>query len=715
MKSHNRAKTQHAPRLHSAPFINRELSWIEFNHRVLTHACDARLPLLERVRFLSITASNLDEFSMVRVGGLQLLEIERPEHRDIAGMTPAEQLAAVGHRVTEMLTRQYACWQDQLQPALADAGVRRLRVQDLTASERRHAADLFSKEIFPLLTPVAIAADGVFPTVATHTFFLGICLDPAADGTARYAVVPLPRTLNRLVPFPAEKRHQFMFLEDLIGMFIQDLFPGIGVTECTPFRLIRNADMSVREDQAGDLVTEMQAVLDARKRSDCVRLDIHRRMSSPLLMFLKEKLDVTDRDTYALPGPLDLTGLLPLTRLAGRDELQLPGWKPQPSPIAEPGESIFTLMADHDILLYHPSDDYEPVVRFIEEAARDPDVLAIKQVLYRTSRSSPIVDALILAARQGKNVTALIELKARFDEARNMEWGRALEDAGGQVIYGVKRLKTHAKVCMVIRREPQGYRRYLHFGTGNYNEVTARLYCDVSYMTCNEDLANDAAGFFNAITGYSQPQRFTKLDASPHGIRARFLELIELEIKRHQEGQPGRIDAKLNSLTDPPLIQALYRASQAGVKIRLNIRGICCLRPGVKGMSDNIVVTSIVDRYLEHSRIMYFHNGGAPRFFISSADWMPRNLDRRVELLVPIEDPAGQRRLLEVLDMSFRDNANAWRLNVDGTYERLKPKTRRKGFRSQEAIQQLAQQRAKALKNKRTTFEAYRASSQHQG
>lgn len=693
------------------PFINRELSWIEFNHRVLTHAFDPRVPLLERVRFLAITASNLDEFSMVRVGGLQLLEIERPDHRDVTGLSPAEQLEAITHRVGEFLARQYTCWHDRLEPALAHAGIRHLRTSDLSASQRRHAEDVFTREIFPLLTPVALHADAPFPSLPTFSFHLGVTLDPSADGIDRHAVIPLPRNLNRLIPLPAESGNDYIFVEELIGMFTQALFPGITVRECTPFRLIRNADMAVREDFAADLLAEMQAVLEARKRSDCVRLDVHRRMSRGLVDILRQQFDLSPRDIHAIAGPLDMAGLLAITRLRGHDSLRYPSWKPQPSPAAPPGESMFDTLANHDVLLHHPYEDYEPVLRLIEQAMADPDVLAIKQVLYRTGRDSRIVTALIQAAHQGKHVTVLVELKARFDEARNIEWARSMEDAGVQVVYGVKRLKTHAKVCLIVRREPQGIRRYLHLGTGNYNENTARLYADVSLMTCNEDLASDTTSFFNAITGFSQPQRFHKLDASPHGIRARLLELIDIEIKRHQEGLPARIVARLNALTDPPLIQALYRASQAGVPVRLNVRGVCCLRPGVSGLSDSITVISIVDRFLEHARILYFHNAGEPRLFISSADWMPRNLDRRLELLVPVEDPNARRQLTEILETAFRDTANAWRLRAEGMYERLKPRNRRKPLRSQETFQRLAEQRAGTLSQQRTVFEAYRTAT----
>ncbi len=488
-------------------------------------------------------------------------------------------------------------------------------------------------------------------------------------------------------------------------MFQEKLFPGESISECVPFRITRNADLLVREDLAGDLLSQMREVLDARKRSGCVRLEVGQNISPTALSFLKQALKISDDEIYKIAGPLDLAAYRELAGRAGFEKLKFEPWPPQPSPQIAPGESMFDAIARRDILLFHPYESFEPVVRLLEQAADDPDVLAIKQILYRTSGNSPIVAALARAAVKGKHVTVVVELKARFDEARNIDWAAALEQSGVQVIYGLRGLKVHAKICIVVRREPIGIRRYVHFGTGNYNEVTARLYSDVSLMTCQEDFGADATQFFNTITAYSHPIKYRRLEAAPLGLRARLLALIESEGQRSKEGQQGHIMARLNSLVDTDIIQALYRASQQGVKIQLNIRGICCLRPGVPKLSENIQVVSIVDRFLEHSRILYFHHGGEPLVFISSADWMPRNLDRRVELLVPVEDPASQSRLVAILRTAFQDNVKARKLLPDGRHERLHPSSPAKAARSQQIFYDQAREAAKqAQKDRYQTF-----------
>jgi polyphosphate kinase len=445
----------------------------------------------------------------------------------------------------------------------------------------------------------------------------------------------------------------------------------------------------------------MREVLDARKRSGCVRLEIGQNISPMSLSFLKHALQINDDQIYEIPGPLDLAAYRELAGRAGFEKLKFEPWLPQPSPLIAPGESMFEAIARRDILLFHPYESFEPVVRLLEQAADDPDVLAIKQILYRTSGSSPIVAALARAAGKGKHVTVVVELKARFDEARNIDWAQALEQSGVQIIYGLRGLKVHAKICIVVRREPGGIRRYLHFGTGNYNEVTARLYSDVSLMTCNEDFGADATQFFNTITAYSQPIKYRRLEAAPLGLRARLLALIESEAQRCKEGQQGHIMAKLNSLVDADVIEALYRASQQGVQIQLNVRGVCCLRPGVPKRSENIRVVSIVDRFLEHSRILYFHHGGEPLVFISSADWMPRNLDRRVELLVPVVDPVSQARLIAILLTTFQDNVKARQLMSDGRHERLHASGGAKAARSQQNFFEQAREAAKQAQQDR--------------
>ena len=692
-------------------YINRELSWLEFNQRVLDEARNADVPLLERVRFLSITASNLDEFFMVRVGGLRLLTQRGVTRPDPAGMTPAEQLAAVGRRTRDMVTAEYECYLAELQPALSTADIRRVLSPDMTERQRDSVAKLFESDIRLILTPMAVSGADDFPLLVNQSLNVCVRLAPAAaePNAPRFAVIPLGQVVRRFVTLPSEGGYAFTMLEDVVAMLIDRFFPGEDVLECVPFRLTRNADMGLREDQAFDLLAQMEELLDARKESDCVRLEIADHASPELLGFLRDALSLGEGDVFAVPGPLDLSALRQLADLAGFDDLRYPPWPPQPSPGVDPTVPMFDVLAHRDLLLYHPYDSFEPVVRLIEEAARDPDVLAIKQILYRTSRDSPVVAALARAAEQGKYVTAVVELKARFDEARNIEWARSLEQAGVQVIYGIKGFKTHAKVCIIVRREPQGIQRYLHLGTGNYNEQTARLYSDVSFMTANEELAADATNFFNAISGYSQPQRFRKIEAAPIGLRERLVEMIESETHRKQQGQKAQIAAKLNSLVDPQIIDALYAASQAGVKVRLNVRGICCLRPGVAGLSENISVVSIVDRYLEHARILYFYHGGDERVFISSADWMPRNLDRRIELLVPVEDPASQKRLIAILETHLQDTVKARQLTADGVYEPVKPRGRRKPFRSQEELYRQACEAVKEEEQlKRTAFETHR-------
>jgi polyphosphate kinase len=676
--------------------FNRELSWLEFNQHVLDEALDPTVPLQERLNFLSITGSNLDEFFMVRVGGLQILEQQGIDKADHSGMTPSQQLQAISQRVQKMMADQYRCYQGQLEPRLSEAGIRRLRLADLSESQKGRVGHIFDQEVFPVVTPMGIDPRQRMPLLRNLGLNVAVRLKSTAQRPAqRFAIVPLGSRPNRFVRVPAEQGYSYLLLEDLISMFIERFFPGETVVEQQVFRITRNADMSVREDQAADLLSQMKEVLDARKQSNCVRLEIDQRASKRLLNFLTRILKVSSRDVLPTPGPMDLSAFRTLAALDGFPSLRYEPWPPVASPYIDRKNGIFQELRDRSILLYHPYDSFEPVVRLVQEAAVDADVLAIKQILYRTSRNSPIIEALRKAAENGKYVTAVVELKARFDEARNIEWAQELEQAGVQVIYGVRGLKTHAKLCIVVRREPQGIVRYLHFGTGNYNETTARLYSDASYFSCDPDLANDASTFFNAITGYSQPQQLLKLDAAPVGLRARFLELIQSEIERKSQGQKALIMAKMNSLVDPQLIGALYQASKQGVRVLLNVRGICCLRPGVKRLSENISVVSIVDRFLEHSRIYYFYQGGEEKVFLSSADLMPRNLDRRIELLVPVEDAASRKRLISILDTYFKDNVKGRRLLPGGNYERVTVAPAKKPVRSQELLYQRAVYEAK--------------------
>ncbi len=665
--------------------FSRELSWLAFNHRVLEEALDAANPPLERLKFLAIVSSNLDEFFMVRVGGLRILRADGRRERDAAGLDPEQQLAEISRRAHDMVETQYRCFLEDLKPRLRAAGIQRQDVDQLTPALYEHLDHVFEHEIYPVLSPISLESPEDPPLIPGLTLHLAVRLkqDKAGGRKARLAVVTLPRKLGRFITLPIVKGHNYALVEDVVRLFIDRLFPGESVAECAPFRITRNADMSVREDLASDLMADMKEVLSQRRNSDCVRIEVAASTSKQTIAFLQKLADVDEAHTYAVAGPLDLGAYFSLARMTGFDELREKPWTPQGLPGAQPNEPLFDVIRRGDVLLYHPYQSFDPVVRLIEEAAEDPDVLAIKQILYRTSENSPVVAALARAAARDKHVTALVELKARFDEARNIGWAEALEQTGVQVIYGLKRLKTHAKLCIIVRREPGGVRRYIHFGTGNYNEITARLYCDVSFMTCQDEYGADATAFFNMITGYSQPVNFRRIEAAPLGLRAKLLGLIEDEIQRHQQGQKGHIMAKVNSLVDRELIEALYRASQAGVKIELSVRGICCLRPGVPGLSEGISVSSVVDRFLEHARILYFRHGGDPLVFISSADWMPRNLDRRVELLVPVDEPACRDRLIDILKISLADEAKIRRLQPDGAYARHPDAGRDKALRSQ--------------------------------
>ena len=693
-------------------YLNRELSWLEFNQRVLAEALDANVPLLERLKFLAITASNLDEFFMVRVGSLQMLLAQGITKPDPAGMTPEQQLQAVGTRTHLMTVDQYTCFLQDIEPKLAEAGLRRRRAADLVPRQAKLVEQLCDDELTSVLTPMSVTSAKDFPLLANQTLNVCVRLEPAVgDETKRprFAVISFSKSTPRFVSLPAESGYEFILLEDVIALHIAKFFPGEPVVECVPFRITRNADLSLREDLAFDLLAEMEEVLEARRTGACVRLEISDRATTQLLAFLQDALLVANESVYVVPGPLDFSAFMQLTDRSGFDHLRSESWPPQPSPSVDLGSSMFQVLQRQDLLLVHPYESFEPVLRLLEEAADDPHVLAIKQVLYRTSRNSPIVAALQRAAERGKYVTVIVELKARFDEARNIEWAKSLEVAGAQVIYGVKGLKTHAKCLAIVRREPQGIVRYVHFGTGNYNETTARLYSDVSFLTSNDELGADATSFFNAITGYSQPMKFRRIEMAPLGLRPKLLEMIEAETQRKKHGQKAVILGKLNSLVDPAIIDALYAASQVGVKIKLNIRGICCLRPGVKGLSENISVVSIVDRFLEHARIMFFYHGGDERVFISSADWMPRNLDRRVELLTPIEDKALRTRLISVLETYFDDNVKARRLNSDGSYSRVK-QGKNSACRAQEVLFRETCEIGRLAENsRRTVFEPHRA------
>ncbi len=681
-------------------YFNRELSWLQFNQRVLEEAMDPTVPLLERLKFLAITASNLDEFFKVRVGGLQQQKKQRRTSRDPAGLTPHQQLQAISRHARQMVHDQYDCFLADLAPALHTARIREWRIDQLDAEQLRYMERTFTDLIYPVITPMAVRPDQPFPLLVDTLLHVAFVLEQPAkaagattDEPPPLAVIPLPSVLPRFLTLPTSEGYGYVLLEEVVQWFSETLFHGRVVKQAGVFRLTRNADLSVREDEAPDLLAGMEMVLDERRVSDCIRLGVEASMPPGLIKRLQAALQVESPFLFRIPGPLDLADYMRLASMSGFEEYQEAQWTPICPPDLRPPESMFATLRQRDVLLIHPYESFEPVVRLVDEAADDPGVLAIKQTLYRTSADSPVVAALARAAEKGKHVTALVELKARFDEARNMEWARALERVGVQVIYGVRGLKTHAKVCIIIRREATGIQRYVHFGTGNYNEKTARLYTDISYMTASEEYGADAATFFNTIAGYGQVVVFNKLEAAPLTLRDRLVEYIDGEAERCAQGQPGHIMAKINSLADPDLITALYRAAQAGVRIQLLVRGICTLRPGVPGLSEGIEVISVVDRFLEHSRICYFRHGGDPLYFISSADWMPRNLDRRIELLVPVADPDGCLRLRSILETGLKDNVKGRWLQPDGTYKRPTVSKRARRIRSQEHFLNKAAQR----------------------
>ncbi len=691
----------------SLPYINRELSWLEFNQRVLEEAKDPANPLLERLKFLAITASNLDEFFMVRVGGLSMARKAGIRRKDPSGLTPLAQLRAIEQRTRQMMEEMHHCFSEVVSPALSEGGIRQVAMDELSVEQESVLFDLFREELFPVITPIAVAPDCPFPQLANLALHLLVQLRPdntSDDQEDCFAVVSLDRTGSRIIQLPAESGYSYALRGDVVKKYAANWFPGYTVSESALFRITRNADFAVREEEAPDLLSGMEDVLEARKYGECVRLEVEAGISQALLKFLCARIPLESGQVYPIKGTLNLKDFMPMAFMEGYDALKVEAWPPQPSPAVLPNEPMFDQIAQRDLMMNHPYETYDPVVRFIEEAAVDPDTMAIKMVLYRTSSESAIVAALARAAERGVNVTVLMELKARFDEARNMEWARDLEQCGVQVVYGVKGYKTHAKICLVVRREPTGVVRYCHFGTGNYNESTAKLYGDISYMTCNPDLGSDASAFFNALCGYAQPKRFHMISMAPVNMRDRLLELIEFETDRAKKGKKAQIRAKINSLVDPLLIRKLYDASKAGVRIELNVRGICCLQP-----DGNIIVKSIVDRFLEHARIIHFHHAGKPRVFIASADWMPRNLDKRLELMIPVIDRISRDRLIGILDIYMADSENAWVLQRDGIYRRADSKGRQK-IRSQKTLyDQACNAIIEARRSPRTRFEPHHA------
>ena len=702
-------------------YFNRELSWLEFNQRVLDLSELDEIPLLERLKFLAITGSNLDEFFKVRVGGLRLASSNGSNQIDFAGMTIDQQLDAITRRVKKMYASQSRIYLKELVPAMAKERIRQISTDEINDEQRSILERVFDSEISAVISPIAIDRGQSFPLLSgtriagcvrlmTSESTLG---ETASESRQRFAIIPLRGSISRFVTVPDDSGYTFVLIEDVIAMFLGKLFPDQEILEFCTFRITRNADIALDDDAMHDLLTEMTEVLIKRKVSEIVRLEVSSSISDSMLEFLQLETNTAHDRIFKVDGPLDLSSLFELSSISGFRHLKDKPWPPQPSPDFSTGANIFETISAADRVLFHPYQKFEPVLDLLRAAATDPDVIAIKQTLYRTSRDSEVIKALLTAAANGKQVTAIVELKARFDEERNIQGARLLEQAGVDVIYGVEGLKTHAKVCCVVRREPRGIQRYVHFGTGNYNESTANLYSDVSYFTNNEQLGLDAVLFFNAITGLSVPQPLKKLAAAPIDLKDTLLELINTEMESAKKGGTGEITAKLNSLAEQSVIDALYKASKAGVKIRLNVRGICCLKPGVKGLSENIEVVSIVDRLLEHARIFHFGRGGDDLVFISSADWMRRNLDRRAELLVPILDQNCKRQLLKVLKSYFKDNVRAIQLAEDGTYKPVtRKKKKQKEFRAQENLYQEACDMYAAFANpKATVFKAIRGES----
>jgi polyphosphate kinase len=646
-------------------FLNRELSWLAFNERVLEEAEDSTNLPLDRLRFAAIVGANLDEFFMVRVAGLRHALAEN-QPVDPFGLTAYQEFAAVSGRAHQLVARLYAA-AGELLARLAPAGIRLVAWAALPAGQQEALRRFFRDEVQPVLTPLAIDASRPFPILSSLSLNLAFRL-ATPDGEPRLAIVQVPPRLTRLVKFAAPAG--FVLLEEIIAAQVGELFAGQAVVDTAVFRLARDAELELDDEGGRTQLEIVERELRRRRRGGVVRLEVIAGASDPLVEQLASQLDITRDDVYVVPGPLDLRVLNGLTELPAFDELRAAPHQPVERLGDAQQSNLFEVLDAGDLLLHHPYDAYDPVVALVAQAADDPDVLAIKQTLYRTSAGSLILAALQRAAEQNKQVTVLVELTARFDEERNIHWARALEEAGAHVIYGVHGYKTHAKICLIVRRGATGLQRYVHLGTGNYNERTARLYTDFSLLTASRPIAEDASAFFSALTGYSDPPRLKKLVMAPTQLRQQVRRLIERERRRAQSGQPAEIVAKMNSLLDQEIIEALYGASEAGVNVRLNVRGICALRPAVPGMSANIEVVSIVDRFLEHSRIYYFLNGGADEVYLASADWMTRNLDKRVELMFPIETPALKEQVLSVLRAMFQDTVKSRWLDSDGVYRR---------------------------------------------
>jgi polyphosphate kinase len=683
---------------HPDLYINRELSWLRFDERVLEEALDRDNPLLERVNFLTIFFNNLDEFFMVRVSGLLQQRKSGVLEHPPDGMSPAEQLQAIHDQLLPLLLRADACWNEDLQPKLAQARIRVASHSDLSPSQQAALRRRFEEEIFPVLTPLAFDPSHPFPHISSRSVNLAVVVREPQSGE-KFARLKVPNNLPRLLLVPPESSDTvaavpsggtsggaggtLVWIEEVVAANLDRLFPGVEIVDSYPFRVTRNADLEVEEDEAADLLTSMAEVLGRRQFGSAIRLEIDSAMPSRIRDILLVNLDLEPNQVYTTSGPIGFTDTGDLRRLE-RPDLKYPPFLPVVPAALSTGKPVCDVVSRRDVVLYHPYDSFAPVVAFVEQAAADPEVLAIKQTLYRVGPNSPIVAALMKARNNGKQVSALVELKARFDEESNIEWAKALEEVGVHVVYGVLGLKTHAKMCLVVRRERDKLRRYVHLATGNYNAVTARAYGDLGFFTCDAEIAEDVSDLFNALTGYSRKRQYKKLLVAPVNMRAEILRRVDREIDSHRAKGGGRLAFKLNALVDKACIQALYRAAQAGVRVDLQVRGVCCLRPDVPGVSENITVTSVVGRFLEHSRILYFANGGKEELYVGSADLMPRNLDGRVETLFPIEDPDLRAAIRDhVLFLHFADNMKSRLLLGDGTYVGVEPAAGERAIDSQ--------------------------------
>lgn len=656
-------------------YTNREMSWILFNNRVLSEAKDKQIPLFERLKFLSITASNLDEFFMIRVASLKDMVNAGYTKADISGKAPSEQLAMLDKAIHELVKSQYSTYKRSLIPLLLQNGLRVIEHHEQLSEEEKIYVDRFFMEnVYPVLTPMAVDSSRPFPLIRNKSLNIGaLVTKKAGESDLEFATVQVPSVLSRIVTLPSDKEGEkaVILLEEVIERNMDKLFLNYDIVCAHPFRIMRNADLTIEEDEAEDLLKEIERQLKKRQWGEVIRMEVEEGIDKRLLKILKSELAVSEEGIYHIDGPLDLTFLMKMYGLEGFGQLKAEKYVPQPVPELPAGEDIFACIRKGDILLHHPYQTFTPVVDFIRQAARDENVLAIKQTLYRVSGNSPIIAALAQAAENGKQVSVLVELKARFDEENNIVWARMLEKAGCHVIYGLVGLKTHSKITLIVRREEDGIRRYVHLGTGNYNDATAKLYTDVGLFTCSEAIGEDATAVFNMLSGYSEPLAWNKLALAPHWLKKKFLYLIEREKQYALEGREAHIIAKMNSLCDRDIMEALYEASAAGVKIELIVRGICCVKVGIKGVSENISVRSIVGNFLEHSRIFYFANDGKSEIYCGSADWMPRNLERRVEILFPVENEALKAKLMHILKGQLKDTEKAHILNAKGVYEKV--------------------------------------------